>query len=282
MKSEKNLSLLNCLATALLACFITVPGHELFHLLTHMVYGSKLLMYSAGAVDALVEDYTVFSPFHRIMVAGGSASILNAIIGIILLVILFKVKMGSLQRVFLTQLMGAQMVQGIGYFLVGGLFGAGDWGAVYAQLTDYPGLVLFLRILLSILGAGGIVALFFILNYMSYYFIENKDDRKERQYVAFRLHLLVLFCGFAIGMICTAVSPALESGELTILLGVLYNIMWIPFFWAYMYTAFMVKPPKEGRFLYHLPTEPHYVLLAVSVILVLFEIFVLGPGIRLG
>ena len=281
MKSEKNFSLLNCIATALLACFITVPGHELLHLLTHMIYGSKLLWYSAGAVDAIVEDYSVLSPFHRIMVAGGSASILNAVFGLILLFILFRVKMGPLTRVFLTQLMGAQMVQGVGYFLIGGLFGAGDWGNVYAQLPEYPGLVMFLRIFLSILGSAGIVALFFILNHMSYYFIEDKDDKKERFYVSFRLHLVVLICGFTIGMICTAVSPALKSGELTILLGALYNMMWIPFFWAFMYTAYLVKPPKEGRFLYHLPVEPHYGLVAVSILLVLFEIVVLGPGIRL-
>ena len=281
MKSEKNFSLLNCIATALLACFITVPGHELLHLLTHMIYGSKLLWYSAGAVDAIVEDYSVLSPFHRIMVAGGSASILNAVFGLILLFILFRVKMGPLTRVFLTQLMGAQMVQGVGYFLIGGLFGAGDWGNVYAQLPEYPGLVMFLRIFLSILGSAGIVALFFILNHMSYYFIEDKDDKKERLYVSFRLHLVVLICGFTIGMICTAVSPALKSGELTILLGALYNMMWIPFFWAFMYTAYLVKPPKEGRFLYHLPVEPHYGLVAVSILLVLFEIVVLGPGIRL-
>ncbi|MBO7677581.1 MAG: hypothetical protein J6S49_08710 [Erysipelotrichaceae bacterium] len=281
MKSEKNFSLLNCIATALLACFITVPGHELLHLLTHMIYGSKLLWYSAGAVDAIVEDYSVLSPFHRIMVAGGSASILNAVFGIILVFILFRVKMGALPRVFLNQLMGAQMVQGVGYFLIGGLFGAGDWGNVYAQLPEYPGLVMFLRIFLSILGSAGIVALFFILNHRSYYFIEAKDDKKERFYVSFRLHLVVLICGFTIGMICTAVSPALKSGELTILLGALYNMMWIPFFWAFMYTAYLVKPPKEGRFLYHLPVEPHYGLVAVSILLVLFEIVVLGPGIRL-
>ena len=121
LKTDKNFSLLNCIATALLACFITVPGHELFHLLTHMLYGSELLWYSAGAVDAIVRDYSVLSPFHRIMVAGGSASIINALLGIILLIILFKVKMGPLTRVFLTQLMGAQMVQGVGYFLIGGL-----------------------------------------------------------------------------------------------------------------------------------------------------------------
>ena len=282
MESRKDMSLLNCTAAAMLACFITVPGHELLHLLTHMVYGSKLLWYSAGAVDAIVPDYSVLSPFHRIMVAGGSASILNTIFGIILLIILLKRKMGSLTRVFMTQLMGAQFVQGIGYFLIGGLFGVGDWGNVYANLTEYPGLVAFLRITLSIVGAVGIVALFFILNHFSYCFIQNKGDKGERRYVAFRLHLLLLIIGFALGMICTALSPMMKTGELSIGLGFLFNLMWIPFFWAFMYTGYLVKPPKSGRFLYHLPRKANYVLFFISVILVLIEIFVLGPGIKLG
>ena len=263
MKSGKDMSILNCAATAMLACFITVPGHELLHLLTHMIYGSKLLYYSAGAVDAIVPDYSILSPFHRIMVAGGSASVLNALF-------------------FLTQLMGAQFVQGIGYFLIGGVFGVGDWGNVYAQLTEYPGLVTFLRITLSLIGAVGIVALFFFLNHLSYCFIENKDDKGERRYVAVRLHLLVLIIGFSIGMICTALSPMMKTGEMSIGLGLLFNLMWIPFFWGFMFTGYLVKPPKSGRFLYHLPRKANYVLFFISVILVLIEIFVLGPGIKLG
>jgi hypothetical protein len=117
---------------------------------------------------------------------------------------------------------------------------------------------------------------------MSYYFIEDKENRKERRYVAFRLHLLVLIVGFSVGMICTALSPMTKTGELSIGLGFLFNFMWIPFFWGFMFTGFMVKPPKKGRFLYRLPQKANYPLMAVSVILILIEIFVLGPGIKLG
>lgn len=99
----------------MIACFITVPGHELLHLLPHMVYGSKLLYYSAGAVDATVADWASLSVFDRIMVAGGSASIINALIAIILLIILLKAKtLKPMMRLFLIQLMGTQFVQGIG------------------------------------------------------------------------------------------------------------------------------------------------------------------------
>ena len=284
MKKQKDLSLVNCIATALLACFITVPGHELLHLLTHMVYGSKLLYYSAGAVDAAVADWGSLSVFDRIMVAGGSASIINALIAVILLIVLLKAKkMKPAMRVFLTQLMGAQFVQGIGYFLIGGLFGAGDWGSVYERISDVPELVSALRVVLSALGCCGIVALFFILNHMSYYFIENRDDKKERLYVAFRLHLIVLIIGFAIGMICSGLSPAMKDGYLNWGVCLLFNFMWIPFFWGFMFTGVMkVLPPKKSRFLYRLPAEPKWFLLAAGVVLALVEIFLFGPGIYLG
>ena len=281
-KNRKDLSILNCAATAMLACFITVPGHELLHLLTHMIYGSKLLYYTAGSVDAIVQDYSVLSPFHRIMLAGGSASLLNALFGMILLIVLLKVRMGPLARTFLIQLMGAQSVQGIGYFMIGGLFGVGDWGNVYAHLTEYPGLVSFLRITLSVVGIVGILALFFILNHLSYCFIQNKNDKAERRYVALRLHLLVFLIGCGLGMICTAVSPMRKTGELSIGLGLLFNMMWIPFFWGFLYTGYLVKPPKKELFLYHLPRKANYGVVFIGLILFLFEIFVLGPGIQLG
>ena len=284
MNRKKDMSLVNCIATAMLACFITVPGHELLHLLTHMVYGSKLLYYSAGAVDAVVADWSNLSVFDRIMVAGGSASILNAVFGILLMVILLKAKnLKPMMRLFLTQLMGGQAVQGIGYFLIGGLFGAGDWGEVYSRLTEYPEVVRDLRIVLSVTGACGIVALFFILNHMSWFFIENPEDRKERIYVAFRLHLIVLIVGFTIGMICSGLSPAMKDGYLNWGICFLFNFMWIPFFWGFMFTGVMkVLPPKNRQFLYPLPQKANWILLGVSMALVLTEILVFGPGIRLG
>jgi len=280
MNQKKDHSLVNCLAATLIALFITVPGHELLHLLTHMVYGSKLICYSAGAVDAMVVNMNSLSTFHKIMVAGGSASIINAILAIILAVILVKAKLGPMLRLFLTQLMGMQAVQGIGYFLIGGLFGVGDWGNVYQALTGNPGLVSVLRIILSILGCVGIVGLFFFLNYLSYYFIENKDNKSERMHVAFGLHLIPFIVGFAVGMICSFISPFVKSGQLRIGSCLLFNCMWIPFFWGFMFTGPMkTLPPKTSRFLYKLPGKPNWILLGMGVVLILVDIFVFGPGI---
>ena len=278
--NKKNLSFINCLATTMLAFFITVPGHELLHLLTHMIYGSKLVCYSAGAVEAIPPDMTALSPFHRIMLAGGSASIINAILAIILAVILLRRELKPMSRLFLTQLMGMQAVQGIGYFLFGGLFGAGDWGNVFSRLADTPGLVTALRIILSVLGGFGILGLLFFLKNLSYYFIENKENKAERVHVATGLHLLPLIVGFTVGMTCSFVSPYVKSGELSIGFAILSNFMWIPFLWGFLFTGPMkTLPPKESRFLYHLPEKPNWVLFTIGVILILIDIFVFGPGI---
>lgn len=282
MQNKKDLSIINCLATAMLAYFLTLPVHELFHMLTHYVYGGKVLFYSAAAVrQAEGFDYMNLSAFNRIMIAGGSASILNVIIGIILIIIVLKATMGPTVRLFLIQLMGAHLSVGVGYFMIGGLFGAGDWGNVFRALADQPGLVSVLRIVLSIIGCLGIVGVFFLLNYTSYYFIEDTGNRKERLSVAFRLHLLMLIVGFPIGMIVTILSPARINGELSIGLGALYNFMWIPFLWGFLFTGVMVRPPKKSRFLYRLPSKPNWILFAVAVMLILVDIFVFGPGIKL-
>ena len=281
MEQKKDLSLFNCIGTAMLAIFFTIPMHEFFHLLTNLAYGDRVLCYSAGAVQpAELIDYASLPIFHRIMVCGGSASIINVIVGIILMIVKKKKKMGPLLRVFMIQLMGGHFCTGVGYFLVGGIFGAGDWGRVYRNLSDSPGTITALRITLSILGSVGIVGLFFLLNYMSYYFIEDKTNLKERVSVGFKLHLIMLIIGFPLGIGVTAISPACKSGELSILLGLLYNMMWIPFFWAFMFTGIMkTLPPKKNRFLYKLPAKPNYIVFAAGVVVILIDIFVFGPGI---
>ena len=283
MKREKDLSIINCIATALLAYFFTVPVHELFHLLTYYAYGDQGRWFSAGAVQNMgLVDYQSLPVFHRIMATGGSASILNAVIGILLCIILLKMRMGAMTRLFLTQLMGGHLSAGIGYFMIGGFFGAGDWGTVFSYLADTPEVIITLRIILSIVGGGGIVAVFFILNHMSYYFIENGDDKRERLGVAFKLHLLMLLIGYPVGMIVTALSPAMESGELNMALGLLYNMMWVPFFWGFMFTGVVhTLPPKKSRFLYKISGRPQWSLLAAGIILILIDIFVFGPGIQL-
>lgn len=278
MGKRRDFSLLNCIGTALLAIFLTVPIHELFHALTFLAYGDKVVCFSAGAVQGAGSfDYWTLPVFHRVMIAGGSASILNAIIGLILLAVLLNgKKMKPLLRVFLIQLMGAHWTTGFGYFMIGGFFGVGDWGLVFMYLESATAL----RIVLAIIGSIGILALFFLLNYLSYDFIEDKSDLKERVAVGFKLHLIVLILGFALGMINTAISPASKTGELSIGLGLLYNMMWIPFFWAFMFTGVMkTLPPKKNTFLYKLPEKLNCGVLIAGVVLTLLDVIVFGPGV---
>ena len=280
MNQKKKLTIINCLASAFIVYFITVPGHELLHVLTSLIYGEKILFYSALCVDSVPADYASMSAFDRIMVTGGSASILNAIFGIILLIILLKKQLKPMSRLFLTQLMGAQLVQGFGYFLIGGLFSVGDWNNVFTSLADNPGVVSALRIILSVIGAGSIVALFFILNRMSYYFIENKEDKQERVSVGFNLHLTILFVGVIVNTIATFLSPAIKMGHSSYGTFLLFNFMWIPFLWGFLFTGTMkTLPPKENLFLFHLPEKPNWILFCIGAVLILVDIFVFGPGI---
>ena len=122
MNQKNDLTVVNCIATSLLAFVLTIPMHELFHLLTFYAYGlgDQVTMFSATCVgyDETSAHFENFASFHRIMVAGGSASVLNMIIGLVLFFVLLKSKMGPLMRVFLVQLMGAQFATGFGYFMV--------------------------------------------------------------------------------------------------------------------------------------------------------------------
>ena len=247
MIRKSDLSIVTCIATCFLAYFFTIPFHEFIHLLTHVLYGNKVLMFSAGAVNAEVPNYAVMSAFDRIMLAGGSASIVNVIVGLILLAVLLKGKLGSVLRVFLIQLMGAHLSEGFGYFMIGGLFKAGDWGNVFAAFPNQPSFVAGMRIILSLIGCAGVAGLFFLLNYMSGYFIKDYEDKKDRMRTAFRLHLLMILISFPIGMIITLLSPV-PSDVLNPGIGILYNMVWLPFFWVYVYRSDECAASKDKPF----------------------------------
>ena len=279
MKQGK-LTLVNCIATSLLAYLFTISIHELTHVVTFLAYGEKISFFSCTMVDyAGILNYQALSPFSRILVCGGSASILNLIIGLILVCILLKRQLKPTLRVFITQLMGAQLTAAFGYFALDALFGAGDWGNVFINLADCPGLVSVLRIILGILGIGGLVFLFFILNHMSYYFIEDQTDQKQRMHVALNLHLVMFILSVILYTASTMLNPRINN-PMTLVIGF---CMWIPFFWGFMFTGVMkVLPPKMSRFLYPLPEKPNWILLTISVVLTLAYIIVFGPGVSFG
>lgn len=274
---KKDFSLINCIATALLAYFFTIPFHEFIHLVTHLIYGDKITLFTAGSVGyEPIFDYFHHAPFHRIM-SGGSASILNAIIGIILFIVLLNVPtIPSMLRLFLTQLMGGQLLEGIGYFLIGGLFATGDYNVVFSYFPDNPGFVTGMRIFLSAIGIVGAFVMLYILTYMTYTFVEDPSDKSERKYVSTRLNLC-----FLLTVIVVILSLAIVAGGN--IMTIFYNSMWLLYLVAFFYGwhGIMAKPPKESKFRCSIPTEAHPVVWGIAVVLILIDIFVFGPGIHL-
>ena len=280
MTQKSDLTVVNSIATSLLAFMLAIPMHELFHLLTFYIYGlgDQVTQFSATCVgyDETSVNFEKFAPIHRILVAGGSASILNVIIGISLFFVLLKMRMGAMIRMFLIQLMGAHLATGFGYFMIDPLTLLGDWGNVFDMFPDAPGLVLTMRIVLFIIGSAGIVFTFFALNYMSYYFIIDPADKHQRLYVATRLHLVMLIVATIVGCIGGIVSPASGGSYFAVIFA---NMEWIVFFWAFMFTWVMVRYPSRSRYFYDLPQKPAWLLFVFSVILILIDLIVLGPGV---
>ena len=282
MEQKRDLSIINCIATSMIAYFCVIPIHELFHLITFYIYGDKCYTITSFHVEPMeLFDYNTLPTFHRIMVSGGSASILNTIIGIILFVILLKVKMGPMLRIFLIQLTGLELNVGFGYFMNGGMIGLGDWGSVCSYFADDPGFVSVLRIILTIIGFAGAFALFFALNFMAYYFIEDGTDKKERRAVGAKLYLTMFFVGVIALIASYTQNPAIKDGSLSMTTILVSPFMYIGFLWGFLFVGFWMKPPKKSRYLYHIPAEPNYILFAVGIILILINTFVLGPGIHL-
>ena len=281
MEKKKDYSIINCIATAMLAYFFTIPFHESIHAITYILYGDKVVNFSAGSVAvARLVDFSAKAPIHKIL-SSGSASIVNAIIGIILLAVLMKVKdMPAMLRLFLTQLMGGHLLEGFGYFLIG-VFSIGDWGNVFKLFSDSPGAALALRIVLAVLGFGAMVPLLYLFTYMTYHFIEDPSDKAERRGVALRINLILFLVAYIVGALATINLPIIKSGEMPYWMFLCFNGMWFLYLVAFFYAwgGIMVKPPKESRLRCRLPKEPHPVIWGIAVVLILTDIFVFGPGI---
>ena len=116
---------------------------------------------------------------------------------------------------------------------------------------------------------------------MSYYFIEDPNDKAQRMGVAVRLYLMMLIVGVITHFATWAQNPGVRSGATSFAFSCLTVLMWIPFFWGFMFTGVMnVLPPKESRFQYKLPSRLNVALLIIGLALILFDIIVLGPGLH--
>ena len=92
--------------------------------------------------------------------------------------------------------------------------------------------------------------------------------------------MTILIIGVIVNTIATFLSPAVKMGHLGSGTFLLFNFMWIPFLWGFLFTGPMkTLPPKENLFLFHLPEKPNWILFGLGVVLILVDIFVFGPGI---
>ena len=285
MNTKRDLSLINAVASAFLAYFFTIPFHEFIHFVTFYIYGHKVKYYSAGSVGPIYSyDLHELSPFHRVMAAGGSASITNAIIGIVLFAVLIKVRrMAPFLRLFLTQLAFGQLLEGFGYFLIGGLFATGDWGNVFSYFDKSPGTVTVMRIILSVIGVVSSFILLYLMTYIPYDFIEDPSDKTQRRNVAVRVNLTLGLTGVIVGFLGDLQIPEVRNGWLPLWLFLLYKLMWVLVLVAFFYVwgGIMAKPPAESRQKCAIPADPHPVLWGIALVLILIDIFIFGPGIYL-
>jgi hypothetical protein len=81
-----------------------------------------------------------------------------------------------------------------------------------------------------------------------------------------------------IGVIGGISSPASDGSYFGVIFA---NMEWIVFFWAFMFTWFMVRHPQQSRFHEPLPLEADYPLLVLAILLVVIDLIVLGPGITI-
>ncbi len=142
---------LTVVGIAALAASLNVAFHESVHALSAVLVGARLREYSALYIDSAAA-----APWQERVIAG-SASIANLVAGIVLWLVLRRVK-GSRPRLlwFLWLLMLMSLLYGAGYWMFSGAAGVGDWATVVEgwEAADL------LRIIMFVVGS--ILFLFFV------------------------------------------------------------------------------------------------------------------------
>ena len=272
----------NCLALGIIAMNLTAPVHEATHLLTQMIAGAKPVLLAFGCADTVNPTANIDNVFWKIMYAG-SAALMNIVIGFILLIILKKCKLGPLSRplVLLMTLMHFSM--GFGYFLRDGILyqpgsdNLGDWAKV---LENFNGSIV-LRIAMLVVGCLGILFVFYIAWRQAYHFISDNNDKKERNRVASALYLFPYLCNAVVFTLVELRGPVAQDnmGSFLIISPIINVFGMIGFFWGYMFVAHMVKPRKDNVYYFSPCATKQPVLWIAAVAVILFDVFVLCPGI---
>ena len=277
--------ILNCLALGIIAMNLTAPVHEATHLLTQMIAGAKPVVLAFGCADTVDPTANIDTFFWKIMYTG-SAALMNIVIGFILLIVLKKAKLGPLSRplVLMTTMMHFSM--GFGYFLRDAFMydpdhdpniEQGDWCKV---LENFNGSIA-LRIGMLVVGSIGILLVFYIAYRQAFHFISDNNDKKERGKVVSAIYLFpYLFNAVVFTLVELRGPVARQSMASFLVISPIINIFgMIAFFWGYMFVAHMVKPRKDNVYYFSPCAEKKPVLWIAAVAVILFDAFILCPGI---
>ncbi|MBQ7505029.1 MAG: hypothetical protein IJT79_06920 [Ruminococcus sp.] len=275
--------IINCLALMIIAANLTSPVHEATHMLTQVAAGMKPEFLGFGINSTAGTVSVDMNSFFWKLMYEGSAALMNVAVGFILLLILSKIRFGPLSRAFMLMLTIMHLSMGFGYFLRDGIAyspnnGMGDWCKV---LDRFDGSIA-LRIGMLVVGSAGILLTFYIAYRQAYHFIKNNNDKKERNTVASALYLFPFILFSVVYTLLGLVSPlAAEIGAVnSLIFGAITNVFgMITFFWGYMFTAIMVKPMKKSIYYFSPCADKKIILWIGAAALLLFDVFVLCPGI---
>ncbi len=284
-KSSRLFMIINCLALGIIAMNLTAPVHEATHLLTQMIAGAKPEVLAFGCAGAVDPTADIGSVFWKVMYTG-SAALMNILIGTVLLIVLKMAKLGPISRplILMTTLMHYSM--GFGYFLRDFFLydpdpapdvQQGDWAKVYENFGGNDAL----RITMLIIGCLGILFVFYIAYRQAFHFISDNNDKKERNSVAMAIYLLPYLLNAVVFTLVELTGPvARKSMANFLIISPIINIFgMIGFFWGYMFVAHMVKPRKQNVYYFSPCSEKKIPLWIFAAAVLLFDVFVLCPGI---
>ena len=281
-KNSRLFLILNCIALGIIAMNLTAPVHEATHLLTQMIAGAKPVALAFGCADTVNPTANIDTVFWKIMYAG-SAALMNIVIGFILLIVLKKAKLGPLSRVLVLMTTIMHLSMGFGYFLRDGILyqpgsdNLGDWAKV---LENFNGSIA-LRIGMLVVGCLGILLVFYIAYRQAFHFISDNNDKKERNRVASAIYLFPYLVNAVVFTLVEMRGPVAQEnmGDFLIISPLINIFGMIGFFWGYMFVAHIVKPRKDNVYYFSPCAERKIALWIIALAVLLFDAFVLCPGI---
>lgn len=278
MKHNKMTRAINSLSTAAVAIFFSQVLHESIHMFTAFFVGAKVRGFNLFGVDTVLFGDKVH--WWQDIAIESSASLVNVLIGLITVFIFaFYDKMSAMTNQFLLQLGGFNLFMGFGYFMFDGMFycadAAGDWKTI---IRMYDGSIV-LRVLLVIIGTGGLIFSYFWLARNIMVFVEQKTSEDNRAEAALPI-LMLPYIFYGILYLVLSIWHPLKFPVGTIIIFFQFIFGFSGFFWAYFLSVYWLTPKKYDSRYSYLKDKISFGWATVAVILLTFQIVVLLPTIK--